>query len=370
MAKDIPLLINSDSEDKWYFDKNFLEEAIKQGKEKLNSEKLSRRKRQFLKSDIETFERFIKGNFEFEPYNLSFPKNKDKFKDYILKRMIKQYKILGEETIRWVISLHEERIFESIKYSIRSTELSLEEKVELTIKNYEKNNPKFLIPAKKIILDNSVKQIQTVEFYPSWCHHDSITGLSYLIINSLEEPCILNHEVEHAIEVAFKYPTNSLYYELGPIYYEMLFNEELYKSRGYLELRDFDFRLDEVEYLLSVISSYFEIMLLFKEKNFDIPTNEFFETFCKINSIKPGMVEDYLKEEIANDNIVRDMRYLFSFLKAIELREAKINNPQAELLEPYIKSKKFNFEIPQDSFRIYDRYIEEMNQKVKKKTKY
>ena len=64
------------------------------------------------------------------------------------------------------------------------------------------------------------------------------------------------------------------------------------------------------------------------------------------------------------------MRYLFSFLKAIELREAKINNPQAELLEPYIKSKKFNFEIPQDSFRVYDRYIEEMNQKVKKKTKY
>lgn len=370
MEKDIPLLANSDLEDKWYFDKSFLAEAIKQGKEKLNREKLSRRKCQELRADIETFERYIKGNFKLEPastYKLSFPKNRDKFKDYILTRMIKQYKVIGEETIRWVIRLYEERIFESVIGSSGGTELSLQERAELTIKNYEKNSPRFLMPAKSIILDDTVKQIQAVEFYSSCCHHDSITGLSYLIINSSDEPCIFNHEVEHAIEVAFKFPTNPLYYELGPIYYEMLFNEELYKSRGRLESSDFDFRLDEMKYLLNVISSYFEIMLLFKKKNFNISTDEFIKTICQIKSIKPSFIEGYLKEEIANDNVIIDIRYLLSFLKAVELREVKINNPQAELLEPYIKSKKFNFEIPQDGFKVYDRYIEEMNQKVKKK---
>lgn len=373
MSKDISLLTNSYTEEKWTFDKTFLVESVKQGKEKLNSGNLSRRKKKILKSDIETFERYINDNYEPETErNLSFPKNIDKLKDYILTRMIKQYKMLGEEIIRWTISLSEQGIFESGKgLGWEMTELSLDEQAELTLKNYEKNSSRFLMPAKSIILDNSIRQIQSVDCYPSYCHHDSITAQSYLIINSLDEPCIFNHEVQHGIEVMLKYLTNPLYYELGPFFYEMLFNEELYKSRGCLKPKDFDFRIEEIEYLLDIVCSYFQVMLVFKEKNFNISTDEFLKTFIEIKNIKPILLEDYLKEEIANDDIVSDMCYLFSFLKSIELREKKISsyNKQSELLEQYLKRKTFDFRMPQDGFKVYGRYLEEMNQKVMRKTR-
>jgi len=160
MIKDTSLFTKLHTEEKWSFDKVFLVEAIKQGKEKLNSGELSRRKKQSLRVDIETFERYVKGDFEMEApstYMLSFPKNVDKLKDYILTRMIKQYKMLGEDVIRWTMRLCEENLFEQFTdtYS-RITELSLEEKADLTIKNYENNSPVFLESAKRIILDNSI----------------------------------------------------------------------------------------------------------------------------------------------------------------------------------------------------------------------
>jgi len=182
---------------------------------------------------------------------------------------------------------------------------------------------------------------------------------------------MFNHEVQHAIEILHKYLANPLYSELGPILYEMLFNEELYKSRGYLQSGDCSFRIEEAMYLLEIVCSYFQVLLSFKEKNFDVSTDEFLKTFEEIEEIEPTLLVDYLKEEIANDNIVSDMSYLFSFLKAIELREEKIKSysKQPELLEYYIKRKTFDFQIPQDGFDIYKRYVEEMNQKVRRKNK-
>ena len=60
------------------------------------------------------------------------------------------------------------------------------------------------------------------------------------------------------------------------------------------------------------------------------------------------------------------MNYLFSYLKAIELRERTIITKRTgdSILEPYINSNKFKFYPPKDIF-IYERYIEEMKGKTK-----
>lgn len=366
-------LTNLSNEARWSFDNNFLIDTIKKGEEQLKSKELSRSKRKETQQDIETFKRYINGDFELQSENnrqVRLPKQKEKFKDYILKRMIKQYKTLGDETIKYIINLYEEEIFtENDDLCYETTELLLDYEAELIIKNYEKNSPKFLIPAKKIILDNSIKQIQSSQFASSYCHCDSITEQPYIIINPEDIPCIFNHEVEHAIEYLLGYSYNQLYGELGPIFYEMLFNEELYKKQGFLKSGDYYFRISEMYNLLDIVSSYFEILLLFKESNFDLSTEAFFQTFIDKKSINPSHLEDYLKEEIANEEILNDMCYLFSTLKAIELREQKINTPNNnnEILEPYITSKKFNFSIPKDGFKVYERYIEDMSQKVKRK---
>ena len=245
----------------------------------------------------------------------------------------------------------------------------MEEQVELTIKNYERNAPKFLVPAKEIILGESIRQIQLVDECSSYCHHDSITGQSYILINSTDAPCFFNHEVQHAIEVSLNYSTSPLYYELGPILCEMLFNEELYKLKGHLENGDFDFRLDDAVTLLKCINDYFKVLVSFAKKDFYISTNEFLTKFQSVKEIELNSLDEYLREEIANGEIIDDMNYLFSFLKAVELREKRMNSndSQSELLEHHIKKKSFCFWIPQDGYRPYERYIEEMNQKVKKK---
>ena len=101
----------------WTFDNLFLIDTIATGKEKLKSNKLSRRKRQSIRIDIETFERFVTNNYELQPshsYKLTIPKDINKLKDYILIRMKKQYKIIGPDLIKWIIKLSEENIFKFI----------------------------------------------------------------------------------------------------------------------------------------------------------------------------------------------------------------------------------------------------------------
>jgi len=359
----------------WNFNKEFLRNVVNQGKETLKTNNLSRKRRQSLRIDIETFERFIQGDFELkrpDSYRISLPKNIDKLKEYILTKMIKLYKTLGKDLIKWLMFLSEEQIFKEIKIEYGNfSEIPLEEQVELTLKNYEKNSPIFLETAKNIILDKSINQIQVAEFMDSYCHHDSITGQSFIIINPQEEPCIFNHEVQHAVEMLHKYPTSPLYCELGPIYHELLFIEELYQSKGYLKPGDYDFRIDDLAYLLHSIYFYFQILLRFENKNFDVTTDEFLKTFLHVEEIKSSELEVYLREEIATNEVIEDLNYILSILKAIELKEikSKPNNNQTNILESLIKRKAFNFTIPKDNYKVYQRYIEEMEQKTKKKIK-
>lgn len=375
MEKETSLLKELAKKDKWSFDKVYLSDAIAKGKEALASNKLSRRMKQHIRIDIETFERFIQDDFEFKSsssYKVSLPNDIDKLKEYILSRMSKQYKMLGESLIKWVIDLSDARIFkDTYSRSWDITEIPLEEQVELIIKNYENNSTKFLESAKKIILEPTVKQIQVLDFCDPYCHYDAITQNSYLIIDTSETACLFNHEVQHAVENQLRYNTNRLYWELGPIYYEMLFNEELYKSKGSIKVGDYAFRLDDAIYLLDVLYGYLKILLLFAEKNFNISTKEFLNTFQTTKKIRPNLLDFYLREEVANDDLFEDMKYIFSILKAIELREKRINSAtnQQEVLESYLKRKRFQFQIPQDGFKVYERFIEEMNQKVRTKSK-
>ena len=283
--------------------------------------------------------------------------------------MKKQYDILGEDTIRFIIALYEEEIFEETRGITDITKLSMEEQIELIIKNYERNILKFVNPAKEILLDDRVKQIQVIDEEDSYCHYDSITNKSYILVNILDAPCIFNHEVEHAIEEYYNYSTHFLYDELGAILNEMLFNEEIYRLNGYLYEGDYDFRLDETDYLLKSVYNYFKIILLFAGKNFNISTDELIDTFVKYEGTSKMLVLEYLREDIATNWMEGNIGYLVSFLKAVELRELFINNNQDSfyILEHYLKNKKFVFRKPKDGFMLYNRYIDDVKSRVRRK---
>lgn len=351
----------------WQLDKDYLRKVIETGIEKLNDPTLSKSKKSLIKYDIETFKRFLQDDYENrDTYSTNFPKNIEKLKEYILTKMQRQYKTLGEDLIRWIIKLSQTNIFES-QISSHSTQLSIEEQAELTLKTYENNSKKLLIPARTIILNNQINQIQQALSLEtsSYCHHDDITNLPYLIINPTEAPWILNHEVEHGVEGLLNYKKHDLYTELGPHFFELLFLDELYKKQNNIASGDYQARIDDAAYFLKTLSSYFKIMLLFASVNFNVPTTIFIDTFIENQHIYENNLIEYLKEEIATDEQVNNMCYLFSFLKAIELREKnKKVGDSIDLLEPYITTQKFIFSIPQDNFKPYQRYISEQKQKT------
>ena len=72
-----------------------------------------------------------------------------------------------------------------------------------------------------------------------------------------------------------------------------------------------------------------------------------------------------------DDSIISSMKYLFSFLRAVELRELFYKNRDDGfyMLVHSLKDKRFYFRIPQDGFCVYDRYILEMEEKVRKKVR-
>lgn len=366
---------NLTGDNRWCFDKDILRNTMLLGKEKLLSRKLSSRLRQIIKIDIKILDYFLNDNYDIDDasyYILSIPNDMDKLRDYILIRMEKQYKTLGDEFIRFIIDMSNTYLFDDgIISFVGNSKLSMDERMELTIKNYERNSHKFLGIAKKILLDRDVGQIQVASGYGSYCHRDSISHKQFIVIDESSESSVLNHEVEHAIEMYLGYSNNILYDELGSILYEMLFNEVLYDSKGFLDNYNFDFRLNETRLLLDEIAIYFEIMLYFVTRNFNISTNEFVSTFMKYMNRDLDATCDYLRERIASDSIVNSMKYLFSFLKAVELREKYIMNKEAGffLFEHYLKSKKFNFKLPQDGFCVYDRYVNEMVEKTRKRIK-
>ena len=79
--------------------------------------------------------------------------------------------------------------------------------------------------------------------------------------------------------------------------------------------------IDTEETLVRLVR-YFDVMLTFKQHNFEVPTDLFLREFSDVCDLdtEEGL-KDFLREEIAPADIVDDMTYMYSYLKAIELRE-------------------------------------------------
>lgn len=357
---------------KWAFDPKFIEDVISKGYILLEDPKIIKTKKKNIRTDIETFTRFLNGDFENRNDVISKPPHDiERLKSYILRRMEAQYHNLSEDIIIWTMDLCCEEIFKTRGIGQKS-QLSLDEQADLTLENYAESSPRLLQQAKSILSNDIIRQVQEVPRLKSssYCYYDEITDSPYLVIRPKQAPWIANHETEHAIEELRKIEPHRYYSELGPILFETLFNDILYKHQGYLNKGDCSERMKAAKEQLLVLFHYFDIMLTFAGMNFQVPTNIFLQEFSEIceDETDTGLVS-FLREEIAPTDIVDEMSYLYSYLKAIELREQLSSSKQdcVYILDPYIKSKKFNFAPDKESFATYKRFVEEMQDKTKSK---
>ena len=111
-------------------------------------------------------------------------------------------------------------------------------------------------------------------------------------------------------------------------------------------------------------------MMAFSQTNFQVPTDIFLEEFSNLcySSDEEGVI-DFIREEVDPSEIVDEMAYLYSYLRAIELREQIQDKKQdcIELLEPHLTSKKFTFTPTEETFATYKRFTKEMKEKTKKR---
>ncbi len=355
----------------WTLDEKFIAEVIKRGYTLLEDDRLPKSKRKSIKTDLDTFIRFQNGDFENKSGIIPKPpRNIDKLKNYILKRMKAQYDELGEELILWTMDLYFEKIFE-IRGRCQKTKLTIDEQKEITLENYDKNSKLHLKIARPILSDDIIRQVQNVPYLDSssYCYYDEITTLPFIIVDAMQAPWILNHETEHAVEEIKKISGTKYYSELGPILFELLFNDILYKNQGFLNKGDYSDRMIDTEETLVRLVRYFDVMLTFKQHNFEVPTDLFLREFSDVCDLdtEEGL-KDFLREEIAPADIVDDMTYMYSYLKAIELREK--HNPNEDFsyaITPHIKSKKINFTPSENSFEIYRNFTREMQEKTHSK---
>lgn len=355
---------------KWMFDQKFLSDVIDKGYVLLDNPHISKAKKKNIRTDIATFKRFLSEDYENKSEQITKPpKDIERLKQYVLKRMQEQYKNIGEETILWTMDLYFEDVFKDIERG-RKTILTLDEQAELTLENYSNNSRRLLPTAKSILSDEIIKQIQYAPNLKSssYCYFDEITDLPYLIVNSNQSPWVLNHETEHAIEEIRKLIPNIAFSELGPIFFELLFNDILYKNQGYINIGDYNTRMFDSKESIMKLFHYFDIMMDFKNLNFEVSTDVFLDSFRELcQSDEDEDVINFIREEIATTDITEDMSYLYSYLKAIELREKSQEKKEdcAYILDPYIKTKKFKFQPTEESFKTYKRFTTEMQEKTK-----
>lgn len=350
-----------------HFDRKFLKETREKGIRLLKEKNLPAKVLKDIKEDVGMYTRFLAGDFNLVKKPIMPFSDINTLKSYILLTMAEHYKLFGPELLKWVISLNGEQIFESSEVSCMYSDLSTYEQAENALLLYKKYNKKFYEQALEIYSYKSVCQVQ--EDYnlisSSYCTFCSITNLPLIVVNPFKAPTVVNHETQHGVEYMLDFNTHELYRELGSIMFELLSLDQLFNRRGFLYLTDYSSRTNEMADSLPFLSKYFELILDFSKDQFNISTDDFLLRVGSKFSKEENTIQVFLEKELVGNLVDERLEYFFSYLKAIELREEILVNKEVgiERLDGFLRDSRFNFTPPKNGFKVYEKYIRELEQK-------
>lgn len=344
---------------KWKFNQEEISNYINIYEKLLTKKYLGQTIKEIINEELLILKCFQNKNYDIENFN---EETFHQLKLNTLTEMKEIYYLLQENFIDWLIELDKTKIFNQ-NFDFCEVFVSIENQFEYTLKNYELHSKKLLPYAKELLYDK-VSQIQLIndpDFY-SYSQYLQMIKKNFLVINPKECGYLLNHEVQHYIEQKLNLSKNIIYSELGSIYFELLFTDEYYEQ----ENKFLKSRVEEANYDLEEIVEYLNIIKAFKNYNFEISDEHFKEVIIEYKKLIPEEIEDFLLFE--NKNMVEYFIYFISFLKAVELREkSSINIDSLDVLNPYLKSKKFIFEPSSSLFKLYENYVDDVKQKTLKK---
>ena len=214
---------------KWKFNEQLLQETICIGKYYLEHNDLTSQEKAEIKSDISRFKRFINGDFETTSTyrHLSLPM----IKKSVLASMKKYRRLFNREFREWLINLQQANIFRYGQY-IPRFKLSIDTMADETLTLYGNQAPHFFLQAEALLSEKISLIHYTKTDSSSFCFYSNLLDLPMIIINSKDDASVLTHEIQHGIEYLKDIPTHIFYHELGPIYFELIFSDQTFKSYG------------------------------------------------------------------------------------------------------------------------------------------
>ena len=350
---------------KWNFNQELLEIAIEKGQSFLLSSGLSKQDKRDIKSDIKRFQLFLAGDFD--DIERKRYQNMPYLKNNILSGMKKMEKVLSPELRTWLINLCMAKLFE-VDNEIPIFNMDFDEISRETLKNYKKYAPVLYNFAHFMLKRKNPGLIQSAALNTSsYCFYSDILRLPFMVIDPLDDASSLNHEMEHGIEYLINANQHPFYGEFGPIYFEMLFCDGLYNKYGQSSLAMHLTRMDDATNQLNILTVYLCAMRIFAKHNYEVSDQLFLETFANLKNINNEKLLIFLNDEIVNVNIVETINYLLSFLRSIEVRELtmKDNNMAGVIFNDTLFKNRFKFHIPDDNYKLYERYVSEIKQKMR-----
>lgn len=365
---------------KWQFDKTFLLKKIKEFKIKLlNSQNLTNDEVDELQSAIKEFTLFLNAlekkrmPIREENHFISNLQEVDLeiLKPLFLQKSKRDYNKIGNELIKFVISLSEKNIVTLDKHESYIKYVMPDEIINTTLKIYDSYLPDLSGQARFIINNkNNLINFSLESFIESECFY--ICQLPFINVCEYQKnPYDFIHELQHGIEKTLNYNTHLYFKEVGPILLETLYIDYLVNSNDENAATLYFHRINECSYILEYLNKYFNCILELQKFNFNVDMPKFIEI------LKKNKLFDSKRANIVNilceSDIYELLMYLLSFLKSLELRNVFYQNKNEgfKLLNGLLNSKENIVLNINDISLNYENYLLEICQKMnsKKRTK-
>lgn len=302
------------AEDKYSFNQVFLKENIEKLNNRLSGEYMSKNKRQVIKSSVSLLSSFLENATSYKNDQEDIPLSLK----IVLEKMKRDYELVDKKVLDYIIDLSSITNCEYLsgKYYC---DINPEDIVNSSLEVYRKFIPMLEKTAKKIINDprrlinfSSESDSDSICFKPVGLKVPFIAVFDYK-----KRPFIFIHELQHGIEIYKNYKNNDYYEETGAILLETLYVDEMIRKETSDTANLYYWRINNILSKIQILNSYFLTLQKLNKYNFSVSESKFINILKDSNFILKG---NGLRKTF-DMRVNGELRYIYSFLKSIELRE-------------------------------------------------
>lgn len=306
----------------WQFDKHLLKMKIEEYKNMTKRRDLSDIEMCMLEENIFYFSEFLRTMTDSNSSNNELEKSNEhvNLKKAFLNRAKFDFYHINKNIMDDIIWLDEHRVIVGKDERIYSQQQKPTNIINNSLEIYREYAPNFLSKVEFLINHpNSLINFCKDEKIGSQCYFDDVEELPYIHIEEYDSyPFTFIHEIQHGVEILERFNTHNFYKELGPILFELFYIDKMVLKKEKNSPFLYNYRIGQVDELISYLADYFKVLKYLNSCHFSVSYTNLTEILLKNNLINDDLQDiqfilGYETREL--------LRYVFSFLRGIDLRE-------------------------------------------------